>query len=60
MIKYVYPALIVLAGLCLFFINLAYYKGMALGFVVLFVATHIIDYGFVSRSENFLEFLSKI
>jgi hypothetical protein len=43
----------------LFFKN-PHYQGMALGIIVLSVAMYIIDYGFVSRSDAFLEFLSKL
>ena len=58
LMKYVYPGLMLLSVLGLFFIQGAYYKGLFLGFVILFVSTFIIDYGFVSRSDAFIEFLN--
>lgn len=51
LIKYVYPALIILSALVLLFISSLYYKGMAIGFILLFSATYIIDNGFVNRSD---------
>ncbi len=57
LIKYVYPILIILSALTLLFISNTYYKGMAIGFILLFSATYIIDNGFVSRSETVIEFL---
>jgi hypothetical protein len=57
LIRYVYPTLMLLSALSLLFLSSPYYKGMAIGFVVLFVATYVIDSGFVSRSDAFLEFL---
>ena len=60
LMKYVYPTLIILSALSLLFISSPYYKGMAIGFVLLFVSTYIIDNGFVSRSDAFLVFLNNI
>ncbi len=57
LLRYVYPALMAISAISLFFIKSPYYRGMALGFIVLFVATYIIDNGFVSRSDAFLTFL---
>jgi hypothetical protein len=58
--KYVYPGLVILSSLMLFFVSSPNYKGMAIGFIILFAATYIIDTGFVSRSDAFLEFLNKL
>jgi len=60
LLKYVYPILILLSVIGLFFIPSQHYKGMALGFILLFVSTYIMDNGFVSRSEAFLIFLNNI
>lgn len=57
--QYVYPALIILSALALLFPIGWHYKGMALGFVVLFASTFIMDYGFVSRSNGVIEALIK-
>ena len=46
--------------LLLFFMQSPYYKGMALGFIVLAVSTYIIDTGFVTRSEAFIAFLENL
>lgn len=37
-----------------------YVKGMAIGFVILFASTYIIDNGFVTRSDAFLSFLDTL
>ena len=58
LIKYVYPILIILSALGLLFISSPYYKGMLVGFMLLFLATYTIDSGFVSRSEAVLGFLT--
>jgi len=58
LMKYVYPGLMLLSVIMLLFFTSPYYKGMALGFVLLFVSTYIMDYGFVSRSDAFLAFLN--
>ena len=60
LIKNVYPLLIIIAGIALFFISTPYYKGMALGFLILFISANVIDYGFVSRSDGFLVFLNTL
>ena len=57
LLRYVYPTLMMLSALVLLFIPSPYYQGMAVGFVLLFASTYIIDYGFVSRSDAFLSFL---
>jgi hypothetical protein len=54
----IYPILMLVSIIALLFISSPYYKGMAVGFTVLFIATFIIDSGFVSRSDSFLVFLS--
>ena len=60
LLKYVYPILIVISAIALFFVSSQFYKGMALGFVLLFVSTYIMDNGFVSRSDAFLNFLNNL
>jgi hypothetical protein len=57
LLRYVYPILMILSALVLLIVPNPYYKGLAIGFIVLFVSTFIIDYGFVSRSDAFLKFL---
>lgn len=54
----IYPILALIAVLGLIFAPSAYYKGMSIGFAIVFLATFVIDYGFVSRSDAFLDFLS--
>jgi hypothetical protein len=44
----------------LLIVSKPYYKGMAIGFAILFLITYVMDYGFVSRSDSYLEFLSKL
>ncbi len=60
LMRYVYPILIVISALSLLLISSAYYQGMAIGFVFLFAATFIVDYGFVSRSDAFIEFMKSL
>jgi hypothetical protein len=55
----IYPILMIVSVLALIFITLPYYKGMALGFLLLFISTFVIDNGFVSRSDAFLSFLKQ-
>ena len=57
LLKWVYPTLMILSVVMLWVATNPYYKGMALGFVLLFLATFIIDSGFVSRSDAFISFL---
>jgi len=54
------PVLMIISALALLFVSSQYYKGMALGFVLLFVSTYIIDNEFVSRSDAFLPFLNNL
>ncbi len=56
----IYPILILISIATLFFISTPYYKGMALGFALLFISIFIIDNGFVSRSDSFLVFLETL
>jgi len=58
--KFVYPGFIIFSAIALLFLNSPYYKGIALGFIILFVATYIMDSGFISRSDAFLEYLQKL
>ncbi len=60
LLRYVYPSLMILSALALFFLSNQYYKGMALGFVLLFLSTYLIDNGFVTRSDAFLTFLNNM
>lgn len=55
LIKYVYPTLIIVSALVMLLTSNFYYRGMAIGFVLLFVTAFIIDNGFVSRSEQVLK-----
>jgi Ca2+/H+ antiporter len=54
----IYPILMLISVIAFIFVSASYYKGMALGFVLLFVSMFIIDNGFVSRSNAFLSFLN--
>lgn len=56
----IYPLLMLISIATLFFGFPAYYKGMALGFAVLFIAIFIIDNSFVTRSDSFLGFLESL
>ena len=60
LMKYVYPSLILISVIALFLFNKPYYQGCALGFILLFAATFVIDYGFVSRSDAFLNYLATL
>jgi len=60
LLRYAYPVLMIISALALLFVSSQYYKGMALGFVLLFVSTYIIDNEFVSRSDAFLPFLNNL
>lgn len=60
LMRFVYPALILLSAASLFFVADPYYRGMALGFIVLCASIYIMDYGFVSRSDAFLDFLDSL
>ena len=60
LMRYVYPGLMLLSVLTLLVMSSPYYRGMALGFVLLFVCTYVIDYGFVSRSDDFISFLNTL
>lgn len=60
LMKYVYPGLILVSTLVLFLVSSAFYQGLSLGFILVFTSTYIIDYGFVSRSEHFIEFLNQV
>lgn len=56
----IYPILMLVSVIVLFFVSAPYYKGMALGFALLFISIFIIDSGFVSRSDSFLTFLKTL
>lgn len=55
----IYPLLAILALVALWLVPSPYYKGMAIGFALVFIATFIIDYGFVFRSDVVLKALGK-
>jgi len=59
LLKYVYPLLTLLSVTGLLIFSRPYYKGMAVGFIFLFASTYVIDSGFVSRSDKFLEYLNE-
>jgi len=56
----VYPLLMLVSIGTLVFVSSPHYKGMAVGFALLFIAMFIIDNGFVSRSDGFLAFLKEL
>jgi len=60
LLKYVYPSLMLLSVLGLILLPKPYYKGLAIGFLILFISTYIIDNGFVTRSDDFISYLSKL
>jgi hypothetical protein len=60
LIRFVYPALMLISVIALFIVVAPYYKGMAIGFTLLFAATYVIDSGFVSRSDSFLSYLTTL
>ncbi len=53
----IYSILMLVSVIALLFVSSPHNKGLALGFVLLFISTFIIDTGFVTRSDNFLAFL---
>ncbi len=54
----IYPILAILSLTVLFFGVPGYYKGMVIGFALLFISFYVIDNGFISRSDAFLEYLN--
>lgn len=60
LMTYVYPGFIFLSLLLLVFASTPYYKGLAIGLILLFSATYIIDNGFVSRSDAFINYLQAL
>jgi hypothetical protein len=56
----VYPLLMLVSIGALILASAPHYKGMAVGFALLFIAMFLIDNGFVSRSERFLSFLKEL
>lgn len=58
LIKYVYPSLIIVSAIALFLLSSLYYKGMAIGFILLFASTLVIDNGFVTRSDKVIQQLT--
>jgi hypothetical protein len=56
----VYPLLMLFSIGALNFASAPHYKGMALGFALLFIAMFLTDIGFVSRSDAFLSFLTAL
>jgi hypothetical protein len=59
LIKAVYPSFMLLSVLALFVVSPPFYKGLALGSILLFVGVYIIDSGFVSRSNAFITYLNE-
>ena len=59
LMKYVYPSLILFSVIFLFTLSNPYYKGVALGIILLSISAYIIDNGFVTRSDAFIAFLDK-
>ena len=57
LMRFVYPGLILLSAISLFLLSAPYYKGLAVGIIILAVSTYIIDNGFVTRSDAFISFL---
>ena len=55
----IYPILILVSVIAFIFVSASYYKGMTLGFVLLFASMFVIDNGFVARSDAFLSFLKQ-
>ena len=60
LMKYVYPVFMIVSAIALLFVTDQYYRGMALGFILLFLSTYSIDNGFVTRSDAFLNFLNNL
>jgi len=60
LMKFIYPGLMILSIILLLLLSSTYYKGVALGCVILFVSTYIMDYGFVSRSDAFISFINNL
>ena len=58
LMKWVYPSIMLLSLIVLVLVGSFYYKGMAIGFILLAASIYIIDYGFVSRSDAFIAFLN--
>lgn len=56
----IYPILAIVSLALLMFLSSPYYKGMAVGFGFLFLMAYVVDNGFVSRSDAFLEFLNEL
>lgn len=60
LIRFVYPSIILISALLVFFVSSTFFKGMGLGFTVFAVSAFIIDNGFVTRSDAFIAFLETI
>lgn len=56
----VYPVLMLISVVAFMVVSTPYYKGMAVGFTILFISMFLIDTGFVSRSDAFLSFLKEL
>ena len=55
-----YPLFVLISIIALYFISGPYYIGLAIGFALFFLAAFVIDYGFVSRSDAFIDFLDNL
>lgn len=60
LLRFVYPSLLLLAAIALFLVSTPYNKGLALGLALLAISTFVMDTGFVSRSDAFLQFLDTL
>ena len=58
LMSYVYPGLILLGALGMFFFKSPSIQGVFLGIIVLAASIFVLDYGFVSRSDAFIEYLN--
>lgn len=53
----IYPILMLISVIALMLFTMPFYKGMAAGFLLLFLSIYVIDTGFVTRSNAFLTYL---
>jgi hypothetical protein len=58
MLMRTYPVLMLISIVALWLVTSSYFKGMTVGFAILFISAFIIDNGFVSRSNAFIAFLN--
>jgi len=53
----IYPILMLVSAVALMFVATPFLKGMAAGFILLFLSIYVIDTGFVTRSNAFISYL---